>query len=226
MKKVIVVVCLILMYSSVVLAQKKVKINCKQNLENIFKIQEYKYKYDIVQFIYKYRNGGMFFKNDFFLNYYFKFIKGYSYFEEKEKVWERGIVRLPISDEQKTIEKVEWMSEEEIKRYLDHLNCTPEDMLISYISAIQDIKLEKKMYLKCIDEAITKRSKSKKYAKNPISYFFKPPHESLSPPQVSELDFLKIFKEFIFNRDEDVLPDGLIAYEFLKSIRKTNLMVE
>jgi len=186
-------------------------------LENIFQIQEYKYKYEIVQFIYKYRNGGMFLKNDFFLNYSFELIRGCPYFEEKAEVWEGGIVRLPISVEQEKIVKVEWMSKEEMNRYLEHLNFTPEEALLNYINFIQKIKLEKGMYLKCIDEVIAKRSASKKYAKPKISYYFKPPHQSLLPPPMSELDFLKVFKEFIINNDEEVLPDYVRVMNFLKN---------
>jgi len=216
MKKVFVVFCLFLIPIAFVYSQKKVKINCKQYLEIIFQIQEYKYKYEIVQYIYKYRNGGMFLKNDSFLNDSFELIRGCPYFEEKAKVWEGGIVRLPISDEQEKVEKVEWMSKEEMNRYLEHLNYTPEEALIHYINFIQNIKLEKEMYLKCIDEVIAKRSTSKKYAKTQISYYFKPPHESLLHPPMSELDFLKVFKEFIINNDEEVLPDYVRVMDFLK----------
>lgn len=216
MKKVFIILCLSFIPIVFLYSQTKVKIDCKQNLENIYKIQGYKYKYEIVQFIYKHRSGGMFLKNDSFLNYSFELIRGFPYFEEKAKVWEGGIVRLPISDEQEKMEKVEWMSKEEMNIYLEHLNYTPDEALKDYSDFIQNIKLEKEMYLKCIDEVITKRSASKKYTKKQISYYFKPPHESIFPPPMSELDFLKVFKEFIINNDEGVLPDYVRVMDFLK----------
>ena len=223
MKKVFIVFCLFLIPIAFVYSQSKVRIDCKQNLKNIFKIQEYKYKYEIVQFIYKYRNGGMFVKNDYFLNYSFELIRGYPYFEEKPKVWKGGPVRFPISEEQeKQMEKVEWMSKEELDRYLEQLNYTPEEALIDYSDFIQNIKLEKEMYLKCIDEVIVKRNTSKKYTQKQISYYFTPPHESLLPPLMTKLDFLKVFKEFILINDEEILPDYWKVNDFLK-IHKCNL---
>jgi len=216
MKKVIILICLFLIPIAFVYSQSKAKINCKQNLENIFKIQGYKYKYEIVQFIYKHRNGGMFVKNDDFLNYSFELIRGNPYFKEKPEVWKGGPVRLPISVDPEKMEKVEWISKEEMNRYLEQLNYTPEEALIDYSDFIQNIKLEKERYLKCIDEVIAKRSASKKYTKKQISYYFKPPHESLLPPSMTKLDFLKVFKEFIIKNDEGVLPDYVRVMDFLE----------
>jgi len=216
MKKVFVVFCLFLISISFVYSQKKIKKSCKQNLENIFDIQKYRYKYEIVQFIYKYRNGGMFFKNDHFLDYASELIKGCSYFEEKEEVWKGGLVTGPISDEQATVKKVEFMSKDEMNRYLEHLNYTPEEASRVYRNHIRNIKLEKEMYLKCIDKVIAKGSASKKNAEPFTLYDFTPPNLSLLPPSMSKLVFLQVVKEFIFNNDEEVLPDYERLFDFLK----------
>ena len=219
MKKVFIVFCLLFLIPvAFVYSQTKVKIDCKQNLENIYQIQVYKYKYEIVQFIHKYRSGGMFVKNDHFLNNSFELIRGCPYFEEKSKVWKGGSpVRLPISEEQeKQMEKVEWISKEEMNIFLEQLNYTPEEALIDYSDFIQNIKLEKEIYLKCIDEAIAKHSTSKKYTKKQISYYFTPPHVSVLSPLMTKLDFLKVFKEFILINDEEILPDYWRVNDFLK----------
>ncbi|HMR18160.1 MAG TPA: hypothetical protein PKA53_02575 [Sphingobacterium sp.] len=191
-------------------------IDCKQNLENIFKIQEYKHKYEIVQFIYKYRDGGMFRKNDSFLNYSFDLIRGRPYFEERAKALGGGIVGLPIAEEHEKMEKVEWMSEDEINEYLEQLHYAPEEALTDYINFVQTIKLEKEMYLKCIDKELAKRSVSKKHAKKQVFYYFNLPHASLLSPIMSELDFLKVFKEFIIINDEEILPDYERVMNLLK----------
>ena len=61
-RKVFVEFCLFLIPISFVYSQKEIKQNCKQNLYNILSIQEFKYKYEIVKFLYKYRNGGIFWR--------------------------------------------------------------------------------------------------------------------------------------------------------------------
>ena len=118
---------------------------------------------------------------------------------------------------------VKWMSKEELNNnYIKYLY-TPEEVFKEYISLIQHIKYEKETYLRCIDAELAKGNLPG-YAG---SYSFMNPISSLLPPLASltKLNFLKIFKEFIFNNNEEFLPDELKADAFLKAIsgnRQTN----
>jgi hypothetical protein len=165
-------------------------------MENIFKICEFKRKYETVQFIYKYRER-RFFKNDGILNDCFKLIRGFPYFEE-QKASTSGAKSGELV-------KVEFMSKEETDRYFEQLNYTPEEAYRDYSDYIRNIKLEKEIYLKCIEAELAKGDVSE-YAKGNMEYFFMEPGSSLTSPEITKLDFLKIFKEFVLNGNEEVLP--------------------
>ncbi|MDR1887705.1 MAG: hypothetical protein LBQ70_07315, partial [Prevotellaceae bacterium] len=51
-----------------------------------------------------------------------------------------------------------------------------------------------------------------------IPYSFLPPGSSIMPipHSITKLNFLKVFKEFIFNDDWEVLPEGLLVVVYLK----------
>ena len=109
---------------------------------------------------------------------------------------------------------VKWMSKEELNsKYIKYL-FTPEEVYVEYTNLIQHIKSEKETYLRCIDAELAKGDLS-----GSCSYSFKDPMSSLLPPLASltKINFLRIFKEFIFNNNEEVLPDELRAYTYLKS---------
>jgi hypothetical protein len=109
------------------------------------------------------------------------------------------------------------MSEEEINEYIEQLNCTPKEAFKDYLDFIRDIKLEKEIYLKCIDTELVKGDLSK-YEKIGMQYNFNDPINSIiGPPwKFTKLDFLKIFKEFVINDNEEVLPEGIIVHAYLK----------
>jgi hypothetical protein len=121
--------------------------------------------------------------------------------------------------------KVEWISEEEMNRYIEQLNCTPEQAMHEYTYHIRDIKSKKEIYLKCIDAELAKGDLSK-YAKARMLYKFLEPGMSLiDPPQkFTKLDFLKVFKEFIFNNNEDVLPEGMRVVRYLSGLTDADIV--
>ncbi|MDR1169479.1 MAG: hypothetical protein LBK97_01430 [Prevotellaceae bacterium] len=102
--------------------------------------------------------------------------------------------------------------------YIEQINCTPEEALKEYLCFIQDIKLEKEIYLKCIDTELAKGDLSE-YARKFISLykFLEPGMSVIGPPwKFTKLDLLKVFKEFILNDNEEVLPDSLRISAYLK----------
>jgi hypothetical protein len=101
--------------------------------------------------------------------------------------------------------------------YIEELNCTPKEALKEYLDFIQDIKLEKELYLQCIDVELAKGDLSG-YAKDGMLYnFLEPGMSVIGPPwKFTKLDFLKIFKEFVINDNEEVLPDGVRVHAYLK----------
>ncbi|MDR1119413.1 MAG: hypothetical protein LBM08_00670 [Dysgonamonadaceae bacterium] len=113
--------------------------------------------------------------------------------------------------------EVEWMSEEEMDSYVEQLNCTPAKAHKEYRELIRDIKSEKELYLKYIDAELAKGDLSE-YAKDGMLYNFLEPGMSVMglPWKFTKLDFLKIFKEFVINDNEEVLPDGVRVYAYLK----------
>ena len=220
--------------------------DCRSNLENIFKVRSLKVKWENVQFFHKESEKWdsymyAFDKKDWCPYFYlFKdlppdleehkdsLLRAYSESIEEGNILSKAIFQyakeyncapneaLKAIKESYGIKTTTVMlpSKEEVKKYIDHL-FTPEEALEEYRTLIQHIKPEKEIYLKCIDAELAKGELSGYTA----PYSFKNPISSLLPPLVSltKLNFLKLFKEFIFNNNEDVLPDELIANAFLKS---------
>jgi hypothetical protein len=193
---------------------------CEPDMENIFKVLDVKIKYETVQFIYQEREKKQSYLFSTMItennrqNYFLELIKDLSPDSEKQKG--------AISKEEKTGElvsmKIERMSEEEIDKLIEQMNCTPEQAFKEYMDYILNIKSKKEIYLKCIDAEFAKGDSSE-YAKENISpYSFLPPMQSVMhlPVSITKLDFLKVFKEFVFNDNEDVLPGGLRVYAYLK----------
>jgi hypothetical protein len=197
MRKMIILLCLSISPFAFVYPQTAVELDCGSNFKNIFKVLRLKEKYEIVQYIYKYKNGGHFSKNDVFLNNFFQLIKGSWYFEEQQD--------STSPSKPGELVKAEWMSKEEMNRYLEQLNYTPEEAYKDYKDFIRIIKLEKDIYLNCIDTELSKGDSSK-YSKERLSYDFIDPWSSFIPPGITKLDFLKVFKEFILNDDLETLP--------------------
>jgi hypothetical protein len=207
-------------------------------LKDIFKIHALKIKYEAVESLYKSLNikDSIIHNKQHFphisksiWNIYFEAIRGFppDDFEDQTEIIERMSTEERNSNtehsrdsiSQMKLVSVKRLSEEEIKGYIKQLNCTPAEALKEYLDFIQHIKSEKEVYMKCIDAEISKDDLSE-YASIEITplYSFFPPWESLTPLpwNLTKLNYLKIFKEFIFNDNNDVLPDGLRVYAYLK----------
>lgn len=209
MKKTITVFCMIMFLvdfgyaqTEVATIESAVELECDTNLGNIFKVLVFKNKYETVEYIHKFRGRFLLkyslYQNDSFLNRSFKLIKGFPYYE-----------LLPDSMPIEVPGRVEHISKEDINKYLEQLNYTPDKALKDYKDFIQLIQLEKEDYMNCIDSELAKGEASE-YAKDKIyNYDFRPPGSSLLPFQteiITKLNFLKIFKEFILIKEEEVLP--------------------
>jgi hypothetical protein len=167
-------------------------------------------KYETVQYIYQ--------KDDFLYttskevwNRYFELIRGFPLFEkQKDSISRANSVGIATGER---------ISKKELDSYIEQLNCTQEQAFEEYRNLIRDIKSEKEIYLKCIDAELAKGDSSE-YAEKPILglYSFHIPWSSLiSPPGViRKLNFLKVFKEFVLNDNEEVLPVDWKAAVYLK----------
>jgi hypothetical protein len=197
-------------------------------LESLFKVHDLKIRYEAVDYVYNAReknNTFIFSKNSFSLKNLFELINGFSMEskEQKDSILKKTIgydeaVRLQKDgiDSGKWV-KVEWMSEEEMDRYIEQLNCTPKEAYREYLDLIRDIKLEKERYLKCIDAELAKGDLSECAKSGMLYKFLEPGMSVMGPPwKFTKLDFLKVFKEFVINDNEEVLPGGMRVHAYLK----------
>jgi hypothetical protein len=211
MKAVIIMFYLCLFPFALVYSQSGIDSACKSNnanIDDIFKVYDYKIKYEMIQHI-----------------YYWK--KMYNRVPPKEN-WSRHFFNnktrgFPVAiEEQKdsisgiTVKKQ--MTSEEFNKHIEH--CTPEQTLKEYKDLIRNIKSQKEIYLKCIDAEFAKAD-SAEYAKRYLLglYHFMPSMESyIKPPGgIWRLDFLKIFRKFVLIDNEEVLPDGDRVDAYLKA---------
>jgi hypothetical protein len=170
-------------------------------MENIFKVHILKMKYETVQYIYE-KHGFLYVMGKTQWNEYFRLIRGFPIFEEQH-----DSISV-VNSENGKLASVKRLSEEEMNGYIEQLNCTPEKALQEYKDFIRTIKSEKEIYLKCIDAELAKGDLSE-YANEMMPlYNFLSPGSSLLPLPLSitKLNFLNVFKEFILNGNEEVLP--------------------
>lgn len=226
MKKVVVMFCLFLLPFAFVFPQTEVDTiqtdvdsACMRNLENIFKVYDLKRKYDIVEDIYKeskQRESILFSNYNYeYLGYLFELVRGLPYSGQLKD-------SIPIVKPSEIKErKIVYMPEEAINEYIKQLDCTPGEAYRSYYNSIRNIKLEKELYLKCIDMELAKDFDSD-YTKDMLRYEVIQAPPSLSHlPIISKFHFLKLFKEFILNVDEAVLPNYFRALVYLDCGCKT-----
>jgi hypothetical protein len=180
-------------------------------MENIFKVQDFKIKYESVQYLHEESKKEHSFLSKEMWSYYIELIRGFPPDIEKRKDSLSGVK----SGELVNVEKI---SAEERNRYIEQLNCTPEQAHKAYQYLIRAIKSEKEVYLKCIDAELAKGDLSEYANKSIALYSFLRPERSLIPPPVNltKLDFLKVFKEYVLNDNKEVLPDGIWVHVYLK----------
>jgi hypothetical protein len=205
-------------------------------MEDIFRVHSLKLKYECVQYIHEESRKEYSFIYDIskeMWDYYFFLVRGFSPNIEEQKdsisggnsgeaenVKPAGEFTVPFWGDLKSEDAVpvKSISKEELNRYIEQLNCTPEQALNEYKRLIRDIKSQKELYLNCIDAELTKGDLSE-YAKVGMKrYKFLEPGMSVMglPRKFTKLDFLKVFKEFILNDNEEVLPDGVRVHAYLK----------
>lgn len=210
MKEGIIIFCLFLLPFAFVYPQAEVKSDCETYLEDIFKVNGLMNKYGTIEYIYTHKER-VFFKNasfesDSFLNSFFQLIRGFPYREDLKDSIPKG--------KPGELVRVEFMPKEEMNEYLEQLNYTPQEAYKAYKEYIRNIKLEKEKYLTCIEVELAKGDESE-YAKRRLFYDFKDPRSSLMV-WISELEFLRVFDEFILNDDNEVLPDFLRVMTYLE----------
>lgn len=211
MKKVIVVLNLCLLSFSFVYSQPEEELHCRSDLEKIFKTIDHKIKYETVRHFYmesQKSNSFIYILSDNAWNHYYQLIRGHSMLKEHNA-------------DSGNISSVKRISQEEMNRRIELLDCTPEKALNEYVDFIKNIKSEKEKYLNCISVEVIKRDSSI-YAKEQIGFYdFLPPGQSNIHPSglMKKLDFLKVFKVFIFDNNEDILPDGDIVCDYLEILR-------
>jgi hypothetical protein len=191
-------------------------------MENLFKAHTLMIKYETVKYIYEYeKHGFLRIMTKSAWNDYFKLIRGYPLFaEQKDKKmigYEEAIRMREEGIKPENVETVKRLSDEEMDSYLEQLNCTPQQALDEYKDFIRHIKSGKEAFLKYIDAELDKDDLSE-YAKKGMLYSFLAPGMSIyGPPwKFTRLDYLKVFKEFVLNDNEEVLPDGIRVHAYLK----------
>jgi hypothetical protein len=212
-----------LLPSAFVYSQLEEDPDCTSNIENIFKVHALKIRHEAVQYLYEHKHSLLNTMSKKSLSHYFELIS-----ELPIDIEERKQHNAPEDSTEYTFTSplvgvkygerviIELRSEEEMDRYIEQLNCTPGNAMQEYRDLIQHIKSEKERYLKCLDAELAKGDLSE-YAKVSV-YEFLPPGSSIMPlpSSITKINFLKVFKEFIFNDNEEVLPAGVRVYAYLK----------
>ena len=235
-KKVIIVLSLSVFFSTCVYSQKGAESDCDLNLENIFKANDMKIRFQAVDFLFIMREKfklraklnaeeqastyEYLFRNIVAPGECFIFAKNTSDVNDLSK----KIIGFPynsiVSDkEHGQLVDVEWMSEEEIDSFVEQMGTTPEDAVKDYLDFTRNIKEEKEIYLKCIDAELAKGDSSKYATEFIPEYDFHTSMQSIRGPVIKKTDFLKVFKEFILLNDDAeylYLPDVVRVIAYLK----------
>ena len=106
------------------------------------------------------------------------------------------------------------VSDKEKEWYIGQLTKNIEEYFTDYQNSIIALKSKKEFCLQCIEEELAKGELSE-YKQRNLFYNYKPPMQSVLFPVITKYDFLRIFKEFIFNDEMNLLPDGNKAYVYL-----------
>jgi hypothetical protein len=198
-----------LLPSAFVYSQSEEDPDCTSNIENIFKVLDLKRKYETVDYMYEEGKKRSRFSK-YWLNSCFEKIRGFPLYPKQQYDSIQGVNPGELVEVE-----WEWVSKEEMYSYLEQLNYTPQEVLKEYREFIQHIKSEKEFYLKCLDAELAKGDSSEYIVS---TYTLLPPGMSVRslPTSITKINLLKIFKEFIFNDNEEVLPGGIRVYAYLK----------
>ena len=233
MRKVIILLCLFLLPFAIAYPQTEVdsihalvESDCKTNLENIFKVHDFMIKFDAVQSLYKEldikdsiirKKEGPLWGFKKYWDDYSMAIRGIPMVFENynDSIFE--VSNIPISGtNSKGGEITENFSEDQMNSFIKQIDCTPYKAFEEYMDYTRKIKLEKEKYLNCIDAELAKGDLSE-YAKKQMVYTYLSSTKPMLglPYSLTQLDFLKIFKEFVININNDVLPSAVTAYVYL-----------
>ncbi len=109
---------------------------------------------------------------------------------------------------------VKKVSDKEKEWYIGQLTKSIDEYFTDYQNSIIALKSKKELCLQCIEEELAKGELSE-YKQKKLLYSYNPPMRSVLSPVITKFDFLRIFKEFIFNDEMNLLPDGNKAYVYL-----------
>ncbi len=225
-KKVFILYYLFFFSFTFIYPQTEEKSDCETNLEDIFKVHDFMIRSEAIRSLYKdldiknsiiREKDGLLWRFKKYWDDYSMAIKGVPMVFENynDSIFE--VVKIPILDaNSKKCEMIESFSEDQMNIFLKQISYTPEKAFKEYQDYVRDIKLEKDKYLKCIDAELAKGDLSE-YAKKYMVYTYISPTKPMLglPYSLTKLDFLKVFKEFVFNIDNEVLPLGIAAYVYL-----------
>ena len=221
MKKLIVVFCFSFLPFVFVYPQSGVESDCCDSMiENIFKVLGLKVKYELIQYLYEEsekENSILQILSDEGWIGHFGLPMNYRDTIPSEK----KVIRNSRG-EFVEVEKVTRIPMEEVKKYIKQLNCTPDEAFRKYGGLIEKIKSEKEKYLRCLNAEFAKGDLSVYQDKHLGGYNYLPPEESNGLVSVTKLNFLKIFKEYIFNQDEEVLPECFRVRAYIQGNCRTN----
>ena len=97
------------------------------------------------------------------------------------------------------------------------LNYSSSQALRAYTDFIKNIQSDKELFLKCIEAELAK-GKLSKYEGYYVDYNYYPRKFSSlkSDPNLTQLNYLRLFKDFILNDNEEVLPHRLQVIAYLQ----------
>ena len=109
----------------------------------------------------------------------------------------------------------------DVDNFAKKLNYSSSQAWQEYEDLIKNIKSDKEICLKCIDAELAKGDSSEYANKTVIPYNYYNPKSRwasiwVNPLFLAKSDYLKVFKEFIFNDNKEVLPHDLRAVAYLK----------
>ncbi|MDR2563487.1 MAG: hypothetical protein LBC98_06035 [Prevotellaceae bacterium] len=182
-------------------------------MQNIFKALNLKIKYEAVEYFYKFCIEHNKFKNvtpekDYNgdCSHSFKTLTGFSLDAEIQQDTIGTDINVDMKDFVKQLYYPTKEAWQEYRKFLWQ----------KYMDFIRNIKPEKETYLKCIDAELAKGELSG-YAHKSVQYdFYSPLSSVILFAGLAKLDYLEIFKEFILNDNNEVLPGGIPVVVYLK----------